>query len=40
MLRHDEYKGILNAGRRIVSEEGFFALYRGYTAYILAVRLI
>ena len=39
LLRNDEYKGIFNAGSRIIKEEGFFALYRGYFAYMLAVRL-
>jgi len=39
LLRNDEYKGIFNAASRIVKEEGFTALYRGYFAYILAVRL-
>ena len=38
-MRHDEYKGILNAGKRIFVEEGITGLYRGYLAYILAVRL-
>ena len=37
LLRNDEYKGFFNCLRRIVSEEGPLSLYRGYTAYMLAI---
>ena len=37
LLRNDEYKGFFNACKRIYTEEGFLAFYRGYFAYILAV---
>ena len=37
ILKNDEYKGFFNAMKRIYSEEGFLALYRGYFAYMLAV---
>lgn len=38
-LKNDEYKGFFNACKRIYSEEGFMAFYRGYNAYMLAVKL-
>jgi len=37
-LKNDEYKSFFNAMRRIYSEEGGLAFYRGYMAYMLAVR--
>jgi hypothetical protein len=37
LLDNKEYKGFFNALNRVVREEGFFALYRGYSAYMLAV---
>jgi hypothetical protein len=37
LLGNKEYKGFFNAMSRIIREEGFFALYRGYSAYLLAV---
>jgi len=40
LLKNDEYKGFFNALKRIYSEEGFLAFYRGYNAYILAVSLV
>ncbi len=37
LLRNDEYKGFLDAVKRIYREEGALAFYRGYLAYMLAV---
>lgn len=40
MLGDKEYKGIIDAVKRIFKEEGAIAFYRGYMAYILAVKLL
>lgn len=37
MLRNDEYKGFFDCVKRIATEEGPLAFYRGYMAYMLAV---
>jgi hypothetical protein len=37
MLPHDEYRGFFSACKRIWTEEGPLAFYRGYFAYILAI---
>ena len=38
MLPNEEYRGIFSACKRIWAEEGPLAFYRGYWAYILAVK--
>lgn len=40
MLDNNEYRGFTHALKRIYTEEGFLGLYRGYSAYLLAVRAI
>ena len=37
LLENKEYKGIINCFSRIVKEEGPLALYRGYSAYMVAI---
>lgn len=37
-IANDEYRGFFDAVRKIYSQEGVTALYRGYFAYMLAVR--
>eukprot|EP00347_Sterkiella_histriomuscorum_P016067 403354614 len=37
LLKNDEYKGFFNAVKKIYSQEGFLAFYRGYFAYMLAI---
>ncbi|CDW89215.1 UNKNOWN [Stylonychia lemnae] len=39
LLKNNEYSGFFNAMKRIYSEEGALAFYRGYSAHILAIML-
>jgi len=38
LLGNSEYRGIFEAMKKIFNEEGFLAFYRGYSAYMIAVR--
>jgi len=38
MLDMNEYKGFFNCTKRIAKEEGFMGFYKGYSAYLLAVK--